>query len=75
MKENSNVEKEELVKATARVLGFGQAGGNFRSTAEHVIEALIADAEVVDKDGVLSMGDRAKGQERLKSSNPDGQLF
>ncbi|MEO2031149.1 MAG: DUF3320 domain-containing protein, partial [Planctomycetaceae bacterium] len=75
LKENLSAERSELLKTVAKVLGFGQTSSKFRESAEAVIQHLIATEEIVERNGVLSVGNREKSHERLNVQSEDGQLF
>jgi very-short-patch-repair endonuclease len=65
LKQNSNAEKEELIRAVSSVVGFRRTGAKFNEAVESVINEMVASGEFVIRDGVLSVGDWEKCELRL----------
>ena len=59
---NGNAETDELVRAVAIVMGFKQAGAKFKRAAHAVIDELVGAGELIDREGVLSIGDRDRSE-------------
>ncbi len=56
IKLSSNAEADDLIHAVSAVMGFRKAGANFKRLAQSVIDGLIGAGQLIDRDGVVSLG-------------------
>jgi very-short-patch-repair endonuclease len=64
IRENGNAERDEIVRAVARVLGVTATIANFKAMVNDLVTSLVESGELADRDGVLSIGDWEKCRSR-----------
>lgn len=64
IRENGNAERDEIVRAVAKVLGVTATVANFKALVNDLVTSLIESGGLVDRDGVLSVDDWEKCRSR-----------